>query len=137
MAAVEPVFVKQRQSNVDIRLSTSQPFFYQISTLKQRRVPGGKSSLESDQHALQIRLKLFGEDHSDCTARSYNNIAITQHEMKDCKSALESDQHALQIRLKLFGEEHSDTVRSYNNIGVTQNEMKDYKSALESHQHAL
>jgi hypothetical protein len=41
LAAVEPMFVKQRQSNVDIRLSTSQPFFYQISTLKQRRVPGG------------------------------------------------------------------------------------------------
>jgi hypothetical protein len=35
------MFVKQRQSNVDIRVSTSQPFFYQISTLKQRRVPGG------------------------------------------------------------------------------------------------
>jgi hypothetical protein len=35
------VIVKQRQSNVDSRLSTSQPFFYQISTLKQRRVPGG------------------------------------------------------------------------------------------------
>jgi hypothetical protein len=43
LAAVEPMFVKQRQSNIDIRLSTSQPFFYQISTLKQRRVPGGYS----------------------------------------------------------------------------------------------
>jgi hypothetical protein len=40
-AAVEPTFLKQHQSNVDIRLSTSQPFFNQISTLKQRRVPGG------------------------------------------------------------------------------------------------
>jgi hypothetical protein len=34
-----------------------------------------KSALESHQHALQIRLKLFGEDHCD-TALSYNNIGV-------------------------------------------------------------
>ncbi|CAB4031895.1 kinesin light chain-like [Paramuricea clavata] len=67
-----------------------------------------KSALESHQHALQIRLKLFGEDHSD-TAANYDNIGDTQHEMKDYKSALESKQKALQIRLKLFEEGHSDT----------------------------
>jgi tetratricopeptide (TPR) repeat protein len=57
-----------------------------------------KSALESKQKALQIRLKLYGEDHSD-TARSYNYIGVTQNEMKDYKLALESYQHALQIRL--------------------------------------
>ena len=32
---------------------------------------------ESHQHAFQIRLKLFGEDHSD-TALSYDNFGVAQ-----------------------------------------------------------
>ena len=64
-----------------------------------------KAALESDQNALQIRLKLFGEDHPD-TAQSYYSIGVTQHAMKDYKAALDSHQHALQIRLKLFGQKH-------------------------------
>jgi tetratricopeptide (TPR) repeat protein len=86
-----------------------------------------KSALQSHQHALQIRLKLFGEDHSD-TAASYNNIGVVQYEMKDYMSALESKQKALQIRLKLCGEDHSDTAIIYDNIAVTQGAMKDYTS---------
>jgi tetratricopeptide (TPR) repeat protein len=95
-----------------------------------------KSALDSHQHALQIRLKLLGEDHAD-TAESYYRIGVTQMWMEDYKSALDSHQHALQIRLKLLGEDHADTAKSYHEIGVTQNNMEDYKSALDSHQHAL
>ena len=40
-ADVEPTFVKRRQGDVDMRLSTSRPFFNQNSTLKQRREPAG------------------------------------------------------------------------------------------------
>jgi hypothetical protein len=47
-----------------------------------------KTALVSHQHALQIRLKLFAEDHPD-TARSYDSIGITQDNMRDYKSALE------------------------------------------------
>jgi tetratricopeptide (TPR) repeat protein len=57
------------------------------------------SELTSKQKALEKILNIHGEDHSD-TALSYNNIGVTQYEMKDYKSALESLQHALQIRLK-------------------------------------
>jgi hypothetical protein len=36
-----------------------------------------ESAVESYQHALQIRLKLYGEDHLD-TAKSYENIQLVQ-----------------------------------------------------------
>ena len=61
-----------------------------------------KSAIQSHQHAFQIRLKLFGENHAD-TARSYYSIGVTQNEMKDYKSAMDSKEKAVQIRLKLFG----------------------------------
>jgi hypothetical protein len=40
-----------------------------------------KSALVSHQHALEIRLKLFGEDHPG-TAESYDNIELVQDRMK-------------------------------------------------------
>ena len=36
-----------------------------------------KAALGSNQHALDIRLKLFGGDHAD-TAKSYHNLGSTQ-----------------------------------------------------------
>ena len=66
------------------------------------------SALQSDQRALDIRVKLFGEEHSD-TAQSYYSLGVTQHALGDFTSAHHSHQRALDIRVKLFGEEHSDT----------------------------
>ena len=77
------------------------------------------SALQSSRCALQIKLKLFGEEHQD-TAQSYFNLGVTQHALGNFSSALQSKQRALNIRLKLFGEEHSDTAQSYVNLGVTQ-----------------
>ena len=81
-------------------------------------------------------IKLFGDEHK-CTADSYFNLGVTQHEMKDYKAALQSKQRALAIRIKLFGEEHESTADSYFTLGVTQHQMKDYKAALQSKQRAL
>ena len=77
------------------------------------------SALQSHQQALNIRLKLHGDEHPD-TAESYHSIGITQHEMNDYVSALQSHQQALNIRLKLHGDEHPDTAQSYHSIGITQ-----------------
>jgi tetratricopeptide (TPR) repeat protein len=41
-----------------------------------------QSALVSQQHALEIRLKLLGEDHPD-TPESYCNIGVIQYYMKD------------------------------------------------------
>ena len=66
------------------------------------------SAIQSDQRALDIRLKLFGEEHSN-TANSYHSFGVTQHEHGDFTSAIQSQQRAIDSRLKLFGEEHSST----------------------------
>ena len=74
-------------------------------------------------------MKLFGEEHPD-TARSYFNLAVTQHASGDFLSALQSHQRALEIRVKVLGEEHPDTAQSYFNLGITQHASRDYLSAL-------
>ena len=40
------------------------------------------SALQSDQRALAIRIKLFGEEH-ESTADSYRELGVTQHNMGD------------------------------------------------------
>ena len=70
------------------------------------------SALQSYQRGLDIRVKLFGEEHPD-TAKSYFNLGVTQHALGNFLSALQSKQRALDIRVKLFKEEHPDTAKSY------------------------
>ena len=65
--------------------------------------------LQSSQRALDIRLKLFGEDHSS-TADSYHSLGLTQHALGDLSSATQSKQRALDVRLKLLGEDRSSTI---------------------------
>ncbi|KAL9973819.1 hypothetical protein ACROYT_G020322 [Oculina patagonica] len=93
-------------------------------------------ALESKKRALDIRQKLFGEEHSQ-TADSYHTVGITQHSLGDYTSALESAKCALDIRRKMFGEEHPKTAGSYHSVGVTQHSLGDYTSALESKKLAL
>ena len=93
-------------------------------------------ALQSEQRALNIRVKLFGEEHSD-TAQSYHSLGVTQQYLGDFTSALQSMQRALDIRIKLFGEEHANTAQSYYSHGVTQRKLGEYTSALQSHQRAL
>lgn len=69
------------------------------------------SALKSDQRAVNIRRKLFGEEHPD-TALSYCSLGATQHSSGDCAPTLKSLQLALDIRRKWFGEEHLDTAQS-------------------------
>ena len=59
------------------------------------------SALQSKQRALDIRLKLLGEEHSS-TAESYHTLGATQHAQGNFSSSLQSTQRALDIRLKLL-----------------------------------
>jgi len=87
------------------------------------------SALQSKQRALDIRFKLFGEEHPG-TADSYHTLGDSQHALGDLSSALQCKQRALEIRLKLFGEEHSSTAESYHTLGDTQQAQGDFSSAL-------
>ena len=48
-----------------------------------------QSALESKHKALDIRLRLYGEDHPDA-AESYYSTGIMQQTTKDCNLALNS-----------------------------------------------
>ena len=57
------------------------------------------SALQSEQRALAIRIKLFGEEHRS-TADSYRQLGVTQHMMGDFTSTLQSHQwHLLSVTL--------------------------------------
>ena len=92
------------------------------------------SALQSHQHALDVRRKLFGVERA-WTADSYQEIGMTQHQLGDYSSALHSLQHALDVRRKLFGEEHAN--HCYHSLAITQHQLGDYSSALHSLQHAV
>ena len=62
------------------------------------------SALQSKERALDIRVKVFGEEHPD-TAEYYLSLGVTQFTSGDVLSALQSFQRALEIRIKLLGEE--------------------------------
>ena len=47
------------------------------------------SALQSKQRALDIRVKLFGEEDPE-TAESYGSLGVTQHDSGDILSALQS-----------------------------------------------
>jgi tetratricopeptide (TPR) repeat protein len=98
--------------------------------ITQREMKDYKSALASQQHALQIELKLFGENLPANKTGSYDIIGDTQCEMEDYNSAVESYQHALQLRLKLYGEDHPDTAKSYENIQLVQDRMKNVGSII-------
>jgi len=101
--------------------------------------PSKKQALKSnieEIRALDIRLKIFGEEHSS-TADSYHSLGDTQHAQGDFSSALQSKQRALDIRFKLFGEDHASTADSYHSLGETQYALHDFSSALQSTQRAV
>ena len=78
------------------------------------------SALQSDQHALDVRKKVFGEEHAK-TAHSYYDIRVTEYQLGDYTFALQSHQHALDVKRKLFGEEHVSTADSYPRGSGTRN----------------
>ena len=65
----------------------------------------------TEKRALNIRLKVLGEQHSQ-TADSYRSLRVTQHSLGDFVSALQSAKLALDIRMKVHGEEDPRTVNS-------------------------
>ena len=81
------------------------------SNNSERTTANNVEALESEKRALNIRLKVLGEEHSQ-TAHSYHSLGLTQHSLGDFVSALQSAKCALNIRMKVHGEEDPRTVNS-------------------------
>ena len=63
-----------------------------------------ESALQSHQQALNIQLKLHGDEHPDTA--SYYSIGLTQYAMKDYDLAVLFFQQVNNIWFKLYGEEY-------------------------------
>ena len=59
-----------------------------------------KAALDSNKHALEIRLKLFGEEHAS-TSNSYESLFFTQLCLGDLEGALESANHTPHVQIEL------------------------------------
>ena len=84
-------------------------------------------ALQSKQRALDIRLRLFGEEHPS-TADSHYSLGVTQHEAGDIDAARKSQQRAFDIRLKLFREQQFNSLDGYYSLRIKQNELGDCSS---------
>ena len=88
-----------------------------------------RQALQSHQHALDIRIKLFRKEHPH-TAECYFSLGETQHALGNFSSTLQSKQRALDIRVKLFGEEHPHTAECYFSLGETRIALDDFFSVF-------
>ena len=93
-------------------------------------------ALEYYQQSLEIRIRNFGELHTD-VATSYNNLGNIWRNKGDYEKAQEYYQQSLEIRIKILGEQHPDVAKSYNNMGNIWKNKGDYEKALEFYQRSL
>ena len=94
-------------------------------------------ALDFKKCALDIILKMSGEETKAFLAHCYHSLGATQRSLGDFASVLESNQRALDIRVKLFGDNHANTADSYHLLGMTQHSLGDFTSAQSSRQRAL
>ncbi|NJL62515.1 MAG: tetratricopeptide repeat protein, partial [Methylacidiphilales bacterium] len=74
--------------------------------------------------ALQIRLKVLGEEHPD-TAASLNNLAALYKSQGRYDEAEPMFNQALQIRIKVLGEEHPHTKITIANLNDLRQKMSE------------
>ena len=77
--------------------------------------------------ALQIRLKVLGDDHLD-SATSFLNIGNAHRSFGQIEKAASFYEKALQIFLKVYGKEHRDTAACFNNLGSAQQKFNSNQS---------
>jgi Tfp pilus assembly protein PilF len=101
--------------------------------LNQNKLSLAKKKL---QKALDIHLKLYGEEHPN-TAKSFGNLASVFKDEGDLENAKIYYQKALDIFLKIYDEEHPHTATSFNNLGLLLKDERDLENAKIYHQKAL
>ncbi len=72
-------------------------------------------ALENHQKALEIFIKVSGQDHLD-VASSYSNIEVVNGRQGKCEEAFHLLEKSLDMRIKLVGFKRPDVVNSYVNL---------------------
>ena len=135
-------FVKQQNAltngkeNLDEEDAKRADSLYHMANV-QRELQNYELSLQLHQCALDIRLKLSGQNHTAKTADSYYQLGLVLCDLARFDEALNSHQKALEIRLELLGYSHATTADSYLQTSNIQLKRMVLDSALESLQHAV
>ena len=95
-----------------------------------------KKAIECYEKALEIRLKITGENHPD-TATIYNNIGEAYYYKGEYDRAIEFYKKAVKIRAQTLGEMHPDIATSYNDIGMAYFYKGEYDKAIECYKKAV
>ncbi len=80
--------------------------------------------------ALVIRLRVFGEDHTEVAA-SYNNLGVLSRTAGDYPAARQYYERALDIRRRVLPDDHPQLAISLNNLGALENVDGNYVRAAE------
>jgi tetratricopeptide (TPR) repeat protein len=95
-----------------------------------------EKALEYLQRSLNIRLKIYGEEHPD-VAETYNSIGYAYVIKGEYEKALEYYKKTLAIGLKIYGEEHPNVATSYNGIGHVYGDKGEHEKQVEYYKKAL
>ena len=93
-------------------------------------------AIECFEKALEIDLKIFGQEHPDI-ARDYNNLGGAWYVKDEYTQAIEYFEKALEIGLRVFNKEHPYVAAIYNNLGSTWKAKDEYGKAIEYFEKAL
>jgi len=85
-------------------------------------------ALEYQNRALDLRKKIFGENHSE-VADSYNNIGLI-YGTEDPAQAQRFYRNALNIYKEIYGENHPKIANIYNNLAIISQAQEKYDVAL-------
>lgn len=96
----------------------------------------GKTALELNEQALELRRALFGEEHPD-TVCSLTNAAGYYNDLRKHDQALAFGKQALAISRRLFGEEYPDTARALSNVANSYIGLDEFGQALTLGEQAL
>ena len=87
--------------------------------------------MEYHKRALEIRKKVYGDDHAD-VAGSYNNLGNVYRNLGQYIQAKQCHERALKIRRKIYGEEHAKVAASYHNLKLVHSDFTAQQSQVKT-----
>lgn len=99
--------------------------------LQKAKIGEWEDALLCWENALEIRLQILGENHSD-VSNTLNNMGIALGRLGRCDEAMTLLNRALKIRTRVHGANvhHLEIAATLHNIGNVFQQMKDYDGAL-------
>lgn len=104
--------------------------------LTYRALGDAYKAIEYYEKALEIDLKVFGDQHPKIAIR-YNNLGGAYRGLGDALKAIKYYEKALEIDLNVFGDQHPSVAIRYNNLGGAYIDLGDAFKAIEYCEKAL